>query len=234
MSMEPITIIEPGTSTNLDNYQSILITLLEKNLDIPSYELTDNEKQWIQTILKESPTNFEEIDQFLEPILFSRQLNVHTIPKFIHLLAETYQSITHEKNIFDNNHIITFIKFTVDVIIDFICLHNFEVAILKSMVDGSLLLLKTNMEEKPIFRNSSSLPDLINSTLNHLSDIVLPPETIFSPDIFFAPDKEESVPAENGNASSTEAATQSNIGSLHPNINPMDSTNKCCWNFKFF
>lgn len=125
--------------------ESVIITLIENNLHVSSFALTDDEKQWIQLIIKNSPSSFEEIDQFLDPILSSEQLNIEIIPKFIKVLVDTYTSISQQNNILDQDNIYTLIKFTVDVVIDFIPSSSLEIIIIKSVVDSSLSLLKTSI-----------------------------------------------------------------------------------------
>jgi hypothetical protein len=158
-----------NTSTYLNSprkeiKESFIITLLEKNIHLPNYTLSDEQKQWIQIILKDSPASFEEIDKFLEPILYTGQLNIEIIPKFIKLIADIYNSISQEKNIFDENNIYILIKFTMDVVIDFIPLQDFEIFIIKSIIDSSISLLITTIGElkskKTNFTNTSSLVDI--------------------------------------------------------------------------
>ena len=161
--------------------ESFIITLLEKNIQLPNYTLSDEQKQWIQIILKESPASFEEIDKFLEPILSTGQLSIEIIPKLIKLLADVYKSISQEKNIFDPNNIYIFIKFTMDVVIDFIPLQDFELFIIKSIIDSSISLLITTIGE---FKSNKT--NLINtSSIVDTSFNIIPEEKEATPEIPF-------------------------------------------------
>ena len=161
--------------------ESFIITLLEKNIQLPNYTLSDEQKQWIQIILKESPASFEEIDKFLEPILSTGQLSIEIIPKLIILLADVYKSISQEKNIFDPNNIYIFIKFTMDVVIDFIPLQDFELFIIKSIIDSSISLLITTIGE---FKSNKT--NLINtSSIVDTSFNIIPEEKEATPEIPF-------------------------------------------------
>jgi hypothetical protein len=151
--------------------ESIIITLIKNNLQLPTYNLTEYEKQCIQLIINESPTFFVEIDKFLDQIISSGQISIEIIPSFIKLLADSFNDLSKQKTILDPNNIFDLIKFIIDIIIDFIPQSNLELIIIQTVVDTSLSLLKTtivsnannSLEKESLIKNISS-NDISTST----------------------------------------------------------------------
>lgn len=211
MSLDSESPINLNTETNNSPkpspQNSMILFLLEKNLQLPTYSLTDNEKYWIQNIIKYSPESFKEMDKFLEPVFTSGQINVHIIPNFIKLLADTYHSISNEKSMFNYNFILTFINYTIDVVLDFISLPDFEKIIIKAFVNSSISLLTTNVSQ-------GKEESFFEFSLTQLTDIILTENST------------DSAPAETGIAENTEASVSISDVVL--------SKNNCCWNLKLF
>jgi len=120
-----------------------LIQLIETNINLPSFELTNSEKTWIKLLISNSPESFAPLDSFLNTILSSGNLSVENIPALIQLLADVFNTISLEQNIANSHNVYVLIKFIMDVIIDIIPLSRTEVLIIKIVAESSLSLLST-------------------------------------------------------------------------------------------
>jgi len=212
---------------------SLIISLIEKNLNLPTYDLTDGEKKWIEVIINSS-SSFDEIDEFLEPIMTSGQLNIQLIPKLIKLLADNFYTISRENNNFNYNYILTFIKFTSDIIINFVSLTVFEEFLIKSLVESSILLLKTNMDERQINLESKNTTQnneelKINLFENDQSENI---DELSKTDLPINPIANNSeVKEENETILIVKQIISSALDEFP--IELKKKTN-CCWNFKLF
>ena len=120
-----------------------LIQLIETNINLPSFELTNSEKTWIKLLISNSPESFTPLDSFLNAILSSGNLSVETIPELIKLFADVFNTISLEQNIANSHNVYVLIKFIMDVLIDIIPLSRNEILIIKIVAESSLSLLST-------------------------------------------------------------------------------------------
>ena len=127
----------------LNETSNTLIQLIETNINLPSFELTDSEKTWIKLLISNSPESFVPLDNFLNAILSSGNLSVETIPELIKLFADVFNTISLEQNIANSHNVYVLIKFIMDIIIDIIPLSRNEVLIIKIVAESSLSLLST-------------------------------------------------------------------------------------------
>jgi hypothetical protein len=107
---------KPGATVCLD-----LGKLLLQNLNVTSYKLTHEQKQWIQTFLEGIPK--DTFDQLITDINTINNKdgtsNIKDIPKIISLLKDLYVTISKNKTqIVTREKIIHLIEYTIDVLID--------------------------------------------------------------------------------------------------------------------
>jgi len=148
-------------STDSTNTIDLTKILLE-NVNIPSYNLTKVEIDWIETFIKSSPDTFSGIISNINVIISDGKINMQDVPVIVKLLSDIYQSDALNIKIVTNpKNIVAFIKFTFDVIIEceLIPLTDVKKKMIESIVDSSLSLLLTNLPkiENKIANNSFCL-----------------------------------------------------------------------------
>jgi hypothetical protein len=139
-----------------------LSKILLENVNMPSYNLTKDEIVWIETFIKSSPDTFSGIISDINVIISDGKINMQDVPAIVKLLSDIYHSNALNIKIVTNpKNIVSFIKFTFDVIIEceLIPLSDVEKKIIESIVDSSLSLLLTNLPkiEAEITNNSFCL-----------------------------------------------------------------------------
>ena len=151
-----------------------LANLIQANINIPTYQLSQEQINWIELILRNSPSSFNEIDSVLETIINSGNVSIQIIPQLIQLFTDVYNNSSTQLNIANSNNIYVFVKFTLDVVLDsnVIVLPNVDSHAIKSMIDISLGLLST------ILANNSSntiVPLVVDSSSNPIVPLVVDP-----------------------------------------------------------
>ena len=128
---------------------------------IHSYELKEDEKKWITEFIQVSPECLSEIDDDIKTIILDRIIDLHDIPFLIKLFAVTYNSEMVKQDIVNSKYLITFIKFSLNVLLEpqFLILSKIEIDIVEKVIDTSLSLLTMKLEnigeiEKKIFKNT--------------------------------------------------------------------------------
>lgn len=124
-----------------------LSELLLSNINIPSYQLTTEQIDWINQYIKLSPVSFEKISFDLQSISSSGLIELNKIPQIVKLFADIYYSGAINYSLINTSHIITFIKFTLDVLFDYQVLISpgIEKEVLKELIDISITLLSMNI-----------------------------------------------------------------------------------------
>lgn len=136
--------------------------LLLVNIHLPAYELSLEQINWINEFIKSSPACFDKIISDLQSITSSGEIELNNIPQIIKLLADIYYSGAINYNLVIPENIISFIKFTLDVMINsqLLILPTIEKEIIKELIDTSLSLLSMNInsieENIKIIESSSS------------------------------------------------------------------------------
>jgi len=130
-----------------------LSELLLSNLSIPSYNLTSEQIIWINEFIKASPASFEKITSDIKSITSTNIIEAKNIPQIVKLCADVYYSGAINYNLVNASNIISFIKYTIDVILTtkLYILPDVEKEVIKELVDISLTLLSMNinkMEDK--------------------------------------------------------------------------------------
>jgi hypothetical protein len=207
----------------LNEVSMTLISLIELNINLPSFQLTDDEKRWIQLLISNSPASFSPLDSFLSNVLSSGKLSIENIPEMIELFANVFNKTSIELNIANSHNIYVLIKFIMDILIDIIPLSYIEIAIIKSVAYSSLSLLSTVLAD--------STP---NTTSNSTNTSVEPENTVTSADVV-----SQDVSA---NVISQEVVPEVSIQDISNNevrgsaqvLVPEVTTNKCCTFFKFW
>ena len=165
-----------------------IIQLIETNINLPSFELTDSEKTWIKLLIENSSESFAPLDSFLNTILSSGNLNVENIPVLIQLLADVFNTISLEQNIANSHNVYVLIKFIIDVLIDIIPLSRTEVSIIKIVAESSLSLLSTVLadavcnsaeveETKQDVLNPEHVEPEVDTSIRDAAQIILPQVT---------------------------------------------------------
>jgi hypothetical protein len=153
-------IIEP--SVNISNIvvetgvviSNELIQLLQEHIKLPSYQLTQDQQDWIQLLIKNSPDSFAKINNDIKTIFSLDSVGVQNIPQIIQLCADIFNSASSQSGIANSVNIYVLIKIILDILLEssLVSLPSVEKATLKSLVDISLGLLTTSLS------NSQSVP----------------------------------------------------------------------------
>ena len=209
-----------------------IIELIETNINLPSFGLTDSEKTWIKLLITNSPTSFEPIDSFLNTFLSTESLNVENIPALVELFANVFNNVSIELNIANSHNVHATIKFIIDVLIDVIPLPYMEISVIKSITNSSLSLLSTVLAE-----SSSNIPCVETATTTTISqeaevesigeaeDVsanVIPPQKV-EPEVSVIQD-----------TSNNEIRPVEPITTFEQTTLPEVTTNKCCVTLRFW
>jgi hypothetical protein len=89
----------------LNEVSLTLISLIKTNINLPSFELTEDEKIWINLIISNSPDSLAPLDSFLNNVLSSRNLSIENIPEMIQLFANVFNKISLEQKIANSHNI---------------------------------------------------------------------------------------------------------------------------------
>jgi len=124
-----------------------LTKLLLSNVNTPSYNLTQEQINWINEFIVASPESFQKISDGFKNITNDGKIDLHDIPSIIKLLADIYNSESVKKGISNPSNIIAFIKFTTDVIFEskYLTLPDTEKEAIHKLIDISLDLLTMNL-----------------------------------------------------------------------------------------
>jgi hypothetical protein len=124
-----------------------LSELLLSNVNTPSYNLNQEQINWINEFIKASPESFEKISDGFKNITSDGKIYLHDIPLIIKLLANIYNSESIKKGLSNPSNIIVFIKYTLDVIFSskLLVLPDTEKETIHKLIDISLDLLKINL-----------------------------------------------------------------------------------------
>jgi hypothetical protein len=125
-----------------------LAKILLENIAVPAYGLSVEQRAWIQEFIKASPKSFEKIAEDIKTITADGKIDVHDIPAIVKLFADIYHSASTQADLVNANNVISFIKFTLDVILDskLLVLPEIEKKVIAALVDTSLSLLSMNIE----------------------------------------------------------------------------------------
>ena len=124
-----------------------LYELLLSNINVPSYNLTPDQINWINDFIKASPASIEKIISDLKTISSTGEIELTNIPQIVKICADIYYSGAINYNLVNPDNIIVLIKFTIDVILNsqLIIVSNVEKEIIQTLVDTSLTLLSMNI-----------------------------------------------------------------------------------------
>jgi hypothetical protein len=124
-----------------------LSELLLSNVNTPSYNLNQEQINWINEFIKASPESFQKISDGFKSLTSDGKIDLHDIPSIIKLLADIYSSESIKKGISNPTNIIAFIKYTIDVIFTskYLILPDTEKKAIHKLIDISLDLLNTNL-----------------------------------------------------------------------------------------
>ena len=106
-----------------------------------SYKLSNGEKKLINSMIKNSPEKFSDIEKTIQQIMADGRIDLHDIPNIVHLVSQLFTIHFNIQNI-DVTNIITFI---VDVIIDMLPIPDISREIAITIANTSIILLKTNV-----------------------------------------------------------------------------------------
>lgn len=145
-------------SIKLNDENSFRERLLQS---VQSYKLEEDEKKWITEFIQGSSECFSVIDNDIKTIILDGIIDLHDIPLIIKLFADTYYLEMVKQDIVNSKNIVTFIKFSLKVLLEpqFLLLSKIEIDIVEKVIDTSLSLLTMNLEnieevEKKLFKNT--------------------------------------------------------------------------------
>jgi hypothetical protein len=145
---------------------SNLCELLLANVNVPSYNLTPGQIIWINEFIKASPASFEKITSDIQSITFRGEIELSNILPLVKLCADIYYSGAINYNLVNPANIITFIKFTIDVILTskLVIIHGVEKEVIQALVDTSLTLLSMNITNVTTERETETDIEVIKSS----------------------------------------------------------------------
>jgi hypothetical protein len=124
-----------------------LYELLLVNVNLPSYNLTNDQISWINEFIKNSPASFDKITSDIKSITATGEIELNHLPQIVKLCADVYYSGAINYNLVNSDNIIAFIKFTINVILNsqLIIIHGVDNEVVQALVDTSLTLLSMNI-----------------------------------------------------------------------------------------
>lgn len=147
-----LSLINPTNTAVLDPTQIVVMTnlaqVLLERIPLPAYNLTVEQKTWIQEFIRASPNSFDSIVADIQTITADGNIDVHDIPVIVKLFADIYHSGALSTGFMNAKNVIAFIKFTLDVIFDsnLLILPDMEKKKIEAVVDASLSLLAMNID----------------------------------------------------------------------------------------
>jgi hypothetical protein len=143
ISDKPV-VLDPTQIVVMTNLAQVLL----ESIPLPAYNLTIEQKSWIQEFIRASPTSFEKIVADINAITADGKIDVHDIPVIVKLFADVYHSGAINTGLVNTKNVIAFIKFTLDVILDskLLVLPDIQKKTIEAVVDASLSLLAMNIE----------------------------------------------------------------------------------------
>ena len=145
-----------------------LLDLLQTNLNLPTYHLTEDQQKWIQLFIKCSPESFTKIDSDIQTILSTESLGLQSIPKIIQLCADIFNKASSEHGIANASNIIDLIKFILNILLEssLSSLSNIDKSIIQALVDSSLSLLSiilVNSQSQTVASSNVDSPPLVSN-----------------------------------------------------------------------
>lgn len=147
-----LSLVNPEVSASLEPSQIAVMTnlaqVLLESIPLPAYQLTVEQKSWIQEFIRASPNSFEKIVADINAITADGKIDVHDIPVIVKLFADIYHSGAVSTGLVNTKNVIAFIKFTLDVILDskLLVIPDIQKKTIEAVVDASLSLLAMNIE----------------------------------------------------------------------------------------
>ena len=147
-----LSLVIPEVSASLEPSQIVVMTnlaqVLLESIPLPAYQLTIEQKSWIQEFIRASPNSFEKIVADINAITADGKIDVHDIPVIVKLFADIYHSGAISTGLVNTKNVIAFIKFTLDVILDskLLVIPDIQKKTIEAVVDASLSLLAMNIE----------------------------------------------------------------------------------------
>jgi hypothetical protein len=137
--------------TQVTSVSNSLVTLLQNNMKVPSYHLTEEQQSWISLLLTNSPQSFSKIDTDVTSIVASGSLGLHSIPQLVQLCADILNQASNQQGISNAVNIYILIKFILDVLLEssLIPLPGVEKSTIQTLIDTSLGLLSTTLVNSP-------------------------------------------------------------------------------------
>jgi hypothetical protein len=137
-------------SSNLvqTTFDKDLTQLLLQNLNVPTYNLTKDQINWIKLFIENSPGPLNDLQKDILSITTSGKIGLDNIPKIVKLCADVYKRISISQNICNSENIIDFIKYTLYVIINskFVTLFDIKNEVIEKLIDTSLNLLSMSID----------------------------------------------------------------------------------------
>jgi hypothetical protein len=120
----------------------VLSTVLFDALKIPSYKLSDEQKNVIDIFIRYNPLKIQKIQDEIEKVLKDGKIDGNDIPALVKIITELYSV----QDFLTVDNFYSFIEFVLVVVIDYyVILPPAQKEVLLFVVKNSLDLLKTNI-----------------------------------------------------------------------------------------
>jgi hypothetical protein len=124
------------------------IEVLRNNISNDKYTvyLSQAEIHYIDTLLSSKPEVFGEIQTTVDGIIGDGKIDVHDLPNIVLLVTQIYRANLLAK-LASTVNMVQVVRFTIDTLLDsgIILLPQYELIIIRKVVDTSLDLLATNI-----------------------------------------------------------------------------------------
>ena len=138
MREEQSTRVNQSIQTQIQNALRASAIGLEQGIS-----LSDQEQRFLQSMIKNSPQCFIEIDNTISNIMSDNKVNIHDIPNMILLISQIFK--TYCSNV-KNINMTAIIIFIVNTCIDILPILESERQLAKQIADASISLLTTNLD----------------------------------------------------------------------------------------
>ena len=124
-----------------------LRNIIKEYLFCEKYNLSNQEMIWINAYIYSSPKSLKLVTYGINNIIKDGKIDIHDIPTIINMIATIYHTESIKNETVNQDNIITFVKFTLNIIIDskFLLLPEIEKEIIEKIINSSLDLLKLNL-----------------------------------------------------------------------------------------
>ena len=116
---EVVPLIDPSSNSVVlvTAVSSTVISLLQANMKLPTYNLTEEEQTWINLLITNSPQSFVKMDTDIQNMVSLGSIGVQSIPQLIQLCVDILNQAASQQGIANPVNIYILIKFILDVLL---------------------------------------------------------------------------------------------------------------------